>query len=64
MKIKIHEVDRAKTDARLILVAVISKIEIACHSLGTPTNISKQSDARSEFSVFKRKIFNERGCLL
>lgn len=52
MKIKIHEVDRAKNDARLILVAVISKIEIACHSLGTPTNISKQSDARSEFSVF------------
>ncbi|GBN76564.1 hypothetical protein AVEN_74886-1 [Araneus ventricosus] len=45
--IKVPEADRAKTDARFILAAVLSKTEDGFYKLGTKTGILKQLYAKS-----------------
>jgi len=42
VRIKVPEVDRAKTDARSILAVVLSKTEDGFYKLGTKTGILKQ----------------------
>ncbi|GBO23378.1 hypothetical protein AVEN_103750-1, partial [Araneus ventricosus] len=51
MRIKVPEVDRAKTDARSILAVVLSKTEDGFYKFGTKTGILKQLYAKCEFSV-------------
>ncbi|GBM33727.1 hypothetical protein AVEN_47034-1 [Araneus ventricosus] len=59
VRIKVPEVDRAKTDACSILAVVLSKTEHFFYKLGTKTGILKQLYAKSEFSVLKQRFLTK-----
>ncbi|GBN17862.1 hypothetical protein AVEN_142355-1 [Araneus ventricosus] len=59
VRIKVHDVDRAKTDARSILAVVLSKTEDGFYKLGTKTGILKQLYTKSKFIVCKQRFLTK-----
>jgi len=58
VRVKVPDVDRAKTDSRVILAVILYVTDDGFYKLGTKSGILKQLYSRSQFSPCKEKFIN------
>ena len=58
VKVKIPDVDRSKTDPRILLAVVLEKMDEDFYRLGTSTGTLAQLFARNQFTICKENFLS------